>query len=105
MRSNHDAPARAAADVGASFAEGAAATQGAADLILPGGRLAALAEARGMARRALGVMQQNLAISALYNGALIPLAMAGLVTPLNAAIAMAASSLTVTLNALRAGRR
>lgn len=101
----NDAPALAAADVGASFAEGAAATQGAADLILPGGRLAALAEARGMARRALGVMQQNLAISALYNGALIPLAMAGLVTPLNAAIAMAASSLTVTLNALRAGRR
>lgn len=101
----NDAPALAAAHVGASFTRGASVAQGSADLILPETRLSALIEARAISRRALAVIRQNLLLAALYNGALIPVAMAGLVTPLNAAIAMAASSLTVTLNALRAGTR
>ena len=52
----------------------------------------------------MAIIYQNLWATGLYNIVLIPVAMLGLVTPLYAAIAMAASSLTVTLNALRAGR-
>jgi Cu2+-exporting ATPase len=99
----NDAPALAGAFVSASFAHGAPASQSAADLVLPSGDLAALPVAWRAARRARGLILQNLILAALYNMALIPVAVLGLVTPLGAAIAMAASSLTVTLNALRAG--
>jgi Cu2+-exporting ATPase len=46
-------------------------------------------------------MIQNFAIAAVYNLIAIPLAFAGLATPLLAALAMSASSVTVSLNALR----
>jgi Cu2+-exporting ATPase len=100
----NDAPALAAAHVSASFTHGAAASQAAADLILPGERLGALVPALRLARRALTIVRQNLIFALVYNVALIPLAMAGRVTPLIASVAMSLSSLTVTLNALRAGR-
>ncbi|QFR33459.1 cation-translocating P-type ATPase [Ancylobacter sp. TS-1] len=99
----NDAPALAGAHVSASFAHGAPASQSAADIVLPPGDLAAVHHAWRAGRRAHRIIVQNLVLAALYNVALIPVAIFGLVTPLGAAVAMAASSLTVTLNALRAG--
>lgn len=99
----NDAPALAAAYVSASFTHGAPASQSTADIVLPGDRLSALVTAWRLSRRALGIIKQNLVLAAIYNIALIPIAMLGFVTPLGAAVAMAASSITVTLNALRAG--
>jgi Cu2+-exporting ATPase len=101
----NDAPALAAAHVSASFTHGAPASQSAADVVLPTDRLFSVITAWVASRRAVRIIHQNLGLAALYNIALVPVAVLGLVTPLGAAIAMAASSLTVTLNALRAGSR
>lgn len=93
----------------ASMAPGSAAeaSQNAADLVFEGG-LGAVPLAVDVARAARRRALENFGFSALYNVVATPLAVAGLATPFVAAVAMSASSLVVTLNALRlnlAGRR
>lgn len=103
----NDAAAMALAHV--SIAPGSAAdvSQLASDMVLRGGELMPIADAFDVARKARALVRQNFLLAALYNAVAVPLAAAGLVTPLIAAGAMASSSLLVSLNALRlaGGRR
>lgn len=99
----NDAPALASAHVSLSPIEATQITQAAADAVYLGERLAPVATTLALARRAHALMRQNLGLSILYNALAVPLAVAGMLTPLIAAAAMSGSSLLVTLNALRAG--
>jgi Cu2+-exporting ATPase len=64
--------------------------------------LSPVERALAIARKARLVMQQNLALAAIYNLIAVPVAIAGLATPLIAAAAMSCSSILVSGNALRA---
>jgi Cu2+-exporting ATPase len=97
----NDAAALAAAHASASPGTALEASQAASDLVLQGSHLMPLVEAIDVARTARARALENLRFSALYNVIAAPLAAAGLLTPLIAALAMSGSSLIVTLNALR----
>ncbi|MGE5160810.1 MAG: heavy metal translocating P-type ATPase [Betaproteobacteria bacterium] len=100
----NDAPVIAQADVSVALASGSTLAQARADLIVLSSRLDDVDFAFAVARRAMRIVRQNLAWAFAYNVLIIPLAAFGYVSPAVAAAGMAASSLLVVGNALRAKR-
>ncbi len=97
----NDAPALAGAHVSLSPVSAVHLSQAAADAVFLGNRLQPVADALRLSKRARATIEQNLWISVVYNIVAVPIAVAGFVTPLMAAVAMSASSLAVTANALK----
>lgn len=97
----NDGPALAAGH--ASIAPGSASDAGknAADCLFLGDSLAPVATAVAIARRTQAIVRQNFLLAIAYNVVAVPLAIAGMVTPLVAALAMSGSSLIVVGNAMR----
>jgi P-type E1-E2 ATPase len=97
----NDAAFLAAADCGVAMARGSEITLAAADAVVRSPRLGAIADLLALSRACLARIRENFAFAMLYNLVAVPLAVAGVLHPLGAAIAMALSSLTVTANSMR----
>ena len=100
----NDAPVLAQADVSLAMGNGARIAQAESDAVVVSSNLAALPAALAYARRTLRVVRENVAWAFAYNLTVLPLAMAGELSPWAAAIGMSVSSLAVLLNALRLQR-
>jgi Cu2+-exporting ATPase len=100
----NDAPSLAQAQVSVSLGSATPLAQWTADVVVLSDDVARIADAIAHARRAFGVVRQNLAWAFVYNMVAIPAAALGFVSPLVAALGMSASSLAVVVNALRVAR-
>ena len=101
----NDTPALAAANLGIAMGSGTEAAKAAAGITLMRADLRLIPKALRAALDTSSVIRQNLWLAFLFNGIGIPLAAIGKLTPTLAGAAMAASSVSVVLNALRLSRR
>ncbi|MCI7246579.1 MAG: cadmium-translocating P-type ATPase [Campylobacter sp.] len=97
----NDILALKSANVGIAMGSGASVSVGVSDVVLLRDELGDLVFALRQAKKTFKVIKENLFISLVYNALSIPLAMAGFIIPLFAAISMSFSSLLVVLNSLR----
>lgn len=100
----NDAPALATADIGMAIGTGTDVAMEAADVTLMRGDLSSIADAIFMSRKTMRNIKQNLFWALGYNSLGIPIAAAGWLVPWVAGAAMALSSVSVVLNALRLQR-
>lgn len=101
----NDAPSLALATISMSPASAMDITQNAADIVFQGEALQPVLKAIDIAKFSQTLVRQNFLLAIGYNVIAIPLAVAGYVTPLIAAIAMSSSSLLVIANAMRLNKR
>jgi P-type E1-E2 ATPase len=97
----NDAAAMAEADVGVAVGEGADLAREAADIVLHGEGIAALLEAVRLARQAMSLVRQNVAVTAVPNAAALGMAVAGHLAPLTATVVNNGSTLVAAANGLR----
>ncbi len=100
----NDGPILASAHVSIAMGQGVALTQAHADVILTNGDIGLVAASLQQAKRTMQVIKQNMTWAVLYNAICIPLAFIGWLTPWQAGLGMAISSLVVILNAVRLTR-
>jgi Cu+-exporting ATPase len=100
----NDAPALATADIGMAIGTGTDVAMEAADVTLMRGDLSSIPDAIFMSRKTMSNIKQNLFWALGYNTLGIPIAAIGLLAPWVAGAAMALSSVSVVLNALRLQR-
>jgi Cu+-exporting ATPase len=100
----NDAAALVAADLGIAMGTGTDAAMEAGDLTIISGDLSVVPKALALSRRTLRIIRANLFWAFAYNVAALPLAVAGLMNPVLAGLAMALSSAFVVANSLRLRR-
>jgi P-type Cu+ transporter len=97
----NDAPALASADLGVALGSGTDIAAASADVTLLRGGIASLPVAFELARSTLRTIRRNLLAASFYNLLCIPIAAAGLLSPIFASAAMSLSSVSVLLSSLR----